>query len=78
MEEDHGEKAEFGETGHFRAGVINRRSGLGRTFGNANICIEPGWDIQTSNTLQCHQRHIRDAPLHDRPIDLIWHTEEVI
>ena len=38
MEEDHGEKAEFGETGHFRAGVVDGGPVLGRTFGNADEC----------------------------------------
>jgi len=53
MEEGHGEKAEFGETGHFRAGVINPGHCLGRTFGNANLYVSSRGGVFKGAT-PCH------------------------
>lgn len=76
MEEYYGEKAEFGETGHFRAGVINPRPGLGRTFGNVDKCgffDKQGRGIQARDALPCSQRRVRNVAVHDRPVDLGRH-----
>lgn len=78
MEENYGEKAEFGETGHFRAGVINPRPDLGRTFGNADKFDERERGIQTRDALPCRQRHIRDVAVHDRTVDLNSQPGDII
>ena len=60
------------------AGFALTLSTLCRTFGDANIFVKQGRDIQMRNTLTCSQRRIRNIALHDRPVDLIRHFGKAI
>ncbi len=82
MEEDHGEKEGFGETGHFRAGVVNPGPVLGRAFGNAKRCESSAAQrrlLQAQLALQFGHRRVRDIILSARPVVVLkQHAAETI
>ena len=79
MEEDHGEKEELGEAGHFRAGAFNPGPDLGRTFGNAEKNTRNAVQrryIQARRAVQFGRWRIRNDTLPARPVDLKRHSGE--